>query len=76
LGGRDEERIYDAHIAGSHHYASDSFGERLPELAQATKGKETLVFHCALSKVHYSPLFSFLLFFLERMNKAFQLSNM
>uniref|UniRef100_A0A0E0CTS6 arsenate reductase (glutathione/glutaredoxin) n=1 Tax=Oryza meridionalis TaxID=40149 RepID=A0A0E0CTS6_9ORYZ len=48
---RDEERIYDAHIAGSHHYASDSFGERLPELAQATKGKETLVFHCALSKV-------------------------
>uniref|UniRef100_A0A0D9VNF2 arsenate reductase (glutathione/glutaredoxin) n=1 Tax=Leersia perrieri TaxID=77586 RepID=A0A0D9VNF2_9ORYZ len=48
---RDEERMYDAHIAGSQHYASDSFAERLPELAEATKGKETLVFHCALSKV-------------------------
>ena len=48
---RDEERSYDAHIAGSHHYASDSFAERMPELAEASKGKETLVFHCALSKV-------------------------
>ncbi|XP_062209563.1 arsenate reductase 2.2 [Phragmites australis] len=48
---RDEERSYDGHIAGSHHYASDSFAERMPELAQATGGKETLVFHCALSKV-------------------------
>ncbi|KAG2544188.1 arsenate reductase 2.2 [Panicum virgatum] len=48
---RDEERSYDGHIAGSHHYASDSFAERMPELAQATGAKETLVFHCALSKV-------------------------
>ncbi|KAL6847569.1 hypothetical protein ACP4OV_022595 [Aristida adscensionis] len=48
---RDEERSYDAHIAGSHHYASDSFAERMADLAQATRGKETLVFHCALSKV-------------------------
>ena len=48
---RDEERSYDGHIAGSHHYASDSFADRLPELAQATGAKETLVFHCALSKV-------------------------
>ncbi|PAN52037.1 hypothetical protein GQ55_9G647900 [Panicum hallii var. hallii] len=48
---RDEERTYDGHIAGSHHYASDSFAERMPELAQATGAKETLVFHCALSKV-------------------------
>jgi hypothetical protein len=49
--GRDEERICDAHIVGSHHYASDGFAERLPEIAEATKGKETLVFHCALSQV-------------------------
>ncbi|CAM0871078.1 unnamed protein product [Alopecurus aequalis] len=48
---RDEERTCDGHIAGSHHYASDSFAERLPEIAEATKGKETLVFHCALSQV-------------------------
>ncbi|CAD6201574.1 unnamed protein product [Miscanthus lutarioriparius] len=48
---RDEERGYDGHIAGSHHYASDTFAERMPELAQATGAKETLVFHCALSKV-------------------------
>lgn len=48
---RDEERICDAHIAGSHHYASDGFAERLPEIAEATRGKETLVFHCALSQV-------------------------
>ncbi|KAM0926361.1 hypothetical protein ACQ4PT_003463 [Festuca glaucescens] len=48
---RDEERICDAHIAGSHHYASDGFAERLPEIAEATRGKQTLVFHCALSQV-------------------------
>ncbi|KAF8780272.1 hypothetical protein HU200_001948 [Digitaria exilis] len=48
---RDEERSYDGHIAGSHHYASDSFTVRMPDLAQATAAKETLVFHCALSKV-------------------------
>ncbi|XBH59231.1 arsenate reductase 2.2 [Aegilops tauschii subsp. strangulata] len=48
---RDEERICDAHIAGSHHYASDGFADRLPEIAEATRGKETLVFHCALSQV-------------------------
>ncbi|KAJ1299185.1 hypothetical protein BS78_01G512700 [Paspalum vaginatum] len=48
---RDEERSYDGHIAGSHHYASDTFADRMPDLAQATGAKETLVFHCALSKV-------------------------
>ncbi|KAJ0970158.1 hypothetical protein J5N97_023035 [Dioscorea zingiberensis] len=48
---RDEERSYDAHIAGSHHYASDSFSERMPDLINAVKGKETLVFHCALSQI-------------------------
>ncbi|VAI25850.1 unnamed protein product [Triticum turgidum subsp. durum] len=39
---RDEERICDAHIAGSHHYASDGFADRLPEIAEATRAKETL----------------------------------
>ncbi|TVU48663.1 hypothetical protein EJB05_08307 [Eragrostis curvula] len=48
---RDEERSYDGHIAGSHHYASDAFAERMPDLVQATAAKETLVFHCALTKV-------------------------
>ncbi|WVZ55114.1 hypothetical protein U9M48_005817 [Paspalum notatum var. saurae] len=48
---RDEERAYDGHIAGSHHYASDTFADRMPDLAQATGAKETIVFHCALSKV-------------------------
>ncbi|KAM3403170.1 hypothetical protein ACQJBY_006742 [Aegilops geniculata] len=48
---RDEERSYQAHIAGSHHFASGSFAARLPELVQATSGKDTLVFHCALSQV-------------------------
>ncbi|EMS45199.1 hypothetical protein TRIUR3_17651 [Triticum urartu] len=28
-----------------------SFAARLPELVQATSGKDTLVFHCALSQV-------------------------
>ncbi|RRT72616.1 hypothetical protein B296_00017701 [Ensete ventricosum] len=51
---RDEERSYDAHIGGSLHYASDTFGERMPDLLQAVKGKDTLVFHCALSKVVFS----------------------
>ncbi|URD80170.1 RHOD [Musa troglodytarum] len=58
---RDEERSYDAHIAGSLHYASETFGERMPDLLHAVKGKDTLVFHCALSKVvssarHLCPL--------------------
>ncbi|ONK71870.1 uncharacterized protein A4U43_C04F13230 [Asparagus officinalis] len=48
---RDDERSYDAHIAGSHHFASDSFSKRMPELLEAVKGKDTLVFHCALSQV-------------------------
>eukprot|EP00252_Welwitschia_mirabilis_P015289 TRINITY_DN33588_c0_g1_i1.p1 TRINITY_DN33588_c0_g1~~TRINITY_DN33588_c0_g1_i1.p1 ORF type:complete len:173 (+),score=26.76 TRINITY_DN33588_c0_g1_i1:115-633(+) len=48
---RDEERSFDGHIARSYHYASDSFSERIPDLLQNVKGKDTLVFHCALSKV-------------------------
>ncbi|KAA8516579.1 hypothetical protein F0562_016915 [Nyssa sinensis] len=48
---RDEERSYDGHIAGSLHYASDSFSDKIPNLVQAVRGKDTLVFHCALSQV-------------------------
>jgi len=48
---RDEERSLDAHIAGSFHYASDTFFEKIPDLLQNMEGKDTLVFHCALSKV-------------------------
>ncbi|PWA36779.1 rhodanese/Cell cycle control phosphatase superfamily protein [Artemisia annua] len=48
---RDEERSYDGHIAGSLHFASDSFVDKIPSLVQAAKGKDTLVFHCALSQV-------------------------
>ncbi|KAG8376611.1 hypothetical protein BUALT_Bualt09G0081500 [Buddleja alternifolia] len=48
---RDDERSYDGHIAGSLHFASDTFLDKLPTLIEATKGKDTLVFHCALSQV-------------------------
>ncbi|EXB75883.1 hypothetical protein L484_022560 [Morus notabilis] len=48
---RDEERSYDGHIAGSLHYASDSFSDKMSNLIQDVKGKDTLVFHCALSQV-------------------------
>ncbi|KAJ4777801.1 Arsenate reductase 2.2 [Rhynchospora pubera] len=48
---RDEERSYDPHIGGSLHFASESFSQKLPDLVQAVSGKDTLVFHCALSKV-------------------------
>ncbi|AQL06340.1 Arsenate reductase 2.1 [Zea mays] len=52
---RDEERSYQAHIAGSHHFASGSFEARMPELVRAASGKDTLVFHCALSQVPDPP---------------------
>ncbi|KAJ6381717.1 hypothetical protein OIU77_030400 [Salix suchowensis] len=48
---RDDERSYDGHIAGSLHYASDTFTDRICNLIQEVKGKDTLVFHCALSQV-------------------------
>ncbi|KAF3319784.1 arsenate reductase 2.2 [Carex littledalei] len=48
---RDEERSYDPHIGGSLHFASETFSQKLPDLIQAVKGKDTLVFHCALSQV-------------------------
>ncbi|KAL7248041.1 hypothetical protein ACSBR2_002859 [Camellia fascicularis] len=48
---RDDERSYDGHITGSLHYASDTFSDKMPNLIQAVRGKDTLVFHCALSQV-------------------------
>ncbi|KAL6133452.1 hypothetical protein ACLB2K_065687 [Fragaria x ananassa] len=48
---RDDERSYDGHIAGSLHYANDTFYGKISNLAQEVKGKDTLVFHCALSQV-------------------------
>ncbi|KAF9594228.1 hypothetical protein IFM89_028885 [Coptis chinensis] len=54
---RDEERNYDAHIAGSLHYPNGEFSGKISDLVQNVKGKDTLVFHCALSQV------CFILFF-------------
>ncbi|KAK9733380.1 hypothetical protein RND81_04G064200 [Saponaria officinalis] len=48
---RDDERSYDGHIAGSLHFASDTFLDKLPNLVLQLQGKDTLVFHCALSQV-------------------------
>ncbi|XP_047311965.1 dual specificity phosphatase Cdc25 [Impatiens glandulifera] len=48
---RDDERSYDGHICGSLHFASDTFTDKIPNLIQTVKGKDTLVFHCALSQV-------------------------
>ncbi|CAL8993044.1 unnamed protein product, partial [Prunus brigantina] len=48
---RDDERSHDGHIAGSLHYASGNFYEKISNLVQDVKGKDTLVFHCVLSQV-------------------------
>eukprot|EP00250_Pteridium_aquilinum_P008343 c17867_g1_i1 orf=116-517(+) len=48
---RDEERSYDGHIAGSWHYASDTFAEQLPNLMEKLEGQQAVVFHCAKSQV-------------------------
>lgn len=48
---RDDERSYDGHITGSLHYPSDSFTDKIFDLIQEVRGKDTLVFHCALSQV-------------------------
>lgn len=55
---RDDERSYDGHIPGSLHYASDTFSEKIPNLVQSVAGKDTLVFHCALSQVSSTSFFS------------------
>ena len=51
---RDDERSYDGHIAGSLHFASDTFSDKISHLVQQVKGKDTLVFHCALSQVSFN----------------------
>lgn len=51
---RDDERSYDGHIAGSLHFASDTFSDKISNLVQQVKGKDTLVFHCALSQVLFN----------------------
>ncbi|KAI4310431.1 hypothetical protein MLD38_035410 [Melastoma candidum] len=48
---RDDERSYDGHIPGSLHYASDGFSDKMADLVRAVHGKDTLVFHSALSQV-------------------------
>nr|ABD98814.1 putative arsenate reductase [Pteris vittata] len=48
---RDEERSYDGHIAGSWHFASDTFVEELPALVGKLEGQEAVVFHCAKSQI-------------------------
>lgn len=53
LNLRDDERSYDGHISGSLHYASDTFTKNISKLLQEVKGKDTLIFHCALSQVSF-----------------------
>ncbi|KAA3455166.1 dual specificity phosphatase Cdc25 [Gossypium australe] len=53
---RDDERSYDGHIAGSLHYASGTFTDKISNLIQDVKGKDTLVFHCALSQCSFCTL--------------------
>ncbi|KAF2475708.1 Cdc25 family phosphatase-like protein Ibp1 [Lindgomyces ingoldianus] len=46
---RDSDHI-GGHIRGSTHVPSSQLDYRLPELVRLLKGKETVVFHCALSQ--------------------------
>ncbi|XP_028555972.1 arsenate reductase 2.2 [Dendrobium catenatum] len=66
---RDEERSYDAHIAGSHHYASGSFSERIPNLVGAVQGNDIVVFHCALSQVRGPACAQTFVDYLSKMNE-------
>ncbi|XP_039137667.1 arsenate reductase 2.2 [Dioscorea cayenensis subsp. rotundata] len=72
---RDEERNYDAHIAGSHHYASDTFSDRIPSLIDAVKGKDTLVFHCALSQIRGPTCARTLLNYLSETKEGSEIKN-
>ena len=54
---RDEERNYDGHISGSLHFASDTFSDNISNLIHQVKGKDTLVFHCALSQVGFTYIY-------------------
>ena len=46
---RDEDHV-GGHIKGSQHVPSASLDYRMPELVRTLKGKEKVVFHCALSQ--------------------------
>ncbi|OVA06941.1 Rhodanese-like domain [Macleaya cordata] len=72
---RDDERSYDAHIAGSLHYASGTFSEKIPILIHEVKGKDTLVFHCALSQVRGPSCARRLVDYLEGMKEDVGIKN-
>ncbi|WCJ33322.1 Rhodanese/Cell cycle control phosphatase superfamily protein [Euphorbia peplus] len=72
---RDDERSYDGHIAGSLHFASDSFSDRISNLIQQLKGKDTLVFHCALSQVRGPTCARKLANYLEEMKEDTGIKN-
>ncbi|KAG2690056.1 hypothetical protein I3843_09G165900 [Carya illinoinensis] len=72
---RDDERSYDGHIAGSLHYASDTFSDKIPNLIQEVKGKDTLVFHCALSQVRGPTCARKIVNYLEEMKEDSGIKN-
>ena len=39
---KDNESSYDGHISGSLHHTSDTLSEKIPNLIQAVRGKDTL----------------------------------
>ncbi|KAF3956443.1 hypothetical protein CMV_018423 [Castanea mollissima] len=72
---RDDERSYDGHIAGSLHFASDTFSDKISNLVQLVKGKDTLVFHCALSQVRGPTCARRLVNYLEEMKEDTGIKN-
>ncbi|KAK8600353.1 hypothetical protein V6N13_059849 [Hibiscus sabdariffa] len=72
---RDDERSYDGHIAGSLHYASGSFNDKISNLIQDVKGKDTLVFHCALSQVRGPTCARRLAYHLEELKEDTGIKN-
>ncbi|PIA29105.1 hypothetical protein AQUCO_06200003v1 [Aquilegia coerulea] len=72
---RDDERTYDAHIAGSLHYPSSTFSNKISDLAQNVKGKDTLVFHCALSQVRGPSCARRFADYLSEMKEAVDIKN-
>ncbi|XP_050243210.1 dual specificity phosphatase Cdc25 [Quercus robur] len=72
---RDDERSYDGHIAGSLHFASDTFSDKISHLVQQVKGKDTLVFHCALSQVRGPTCARRLVNYLEEMKEDTGIKN-
>ncbi|XP_043703809.1 dual specificity phosphatase Cdc25-like [Telopea speciosissima] len=72
---RDDERSSNGHIAGSLHYASGTFSEKIPNLIEEVKGKDTLVFHCALSQVRGPACARKLVDYLTEMGEDVGLKN-